>query len=701
MSFLGDIIRGTLTAVRPAEKLSVSEWSSKHRYLNNPGSYVGMWDHDKTPYMREPMDVLTSLQYTGMIFAGPARTGKSDTFFNWLGHTALCSPTDMLYYAMTESIASEWSQRDLMKTIRAKRPGVRESVFQKLLRPGKINIFDKWFKSGMQLMVRWPSITELSGKTVPYVWLADYDRMEQDVEKQGNPFDLARKRTTTYKRFGMTAAEGSPGFEITLPNWIASSPHEAPPTKGILELYNRGDRRRWYWQCPDCFDWFEPVFDLLTYPDEGENLARAEKAKLVCPHCGVVHGPERKFDMNRKGVWLKEGEKIDEHGLITGTPRRAEFASFWMTGVAAGFQDWKGLVLSFLDAMDAFEKTGDLGPLKKTMNTDQGVPFEKPKDKLARLPEDLKARSEDWGSGKTYDERTPSVPDWVRFLVATVDVQARSFVVQVTGVGNGGDLTIIDAFKIVRSNRIDSTDRRKEHAVLEPGSYLEDWDLLISEVIEKTYPLADGSGRSMAIKITGCDSGGREGVTANAYNFWRRLRDDDQGRSHHRRFHLIKGEPSKTAPRRRTGHPDSNRKDRNAGARGDVPVQFLNSNTLKDQVYQMLGRVDPGGGMIRFPNWAPNWIYTQLTNEIRTIKGWENKAQRRNETFDLTYYVVGLCLHPDIRLEHIDWDDEQRLPAWARDWEKNILVIKAEEVSPIIHTARPKIDLVAAAADMM
>ena len=62
---------------------------------------------------------------------------------------------------------------------------------------------------------------------------------------------------------------------------------------------------------------------------------------------------------------------------------------------------------------------------------------------------------------------------------------------------------------------------------------------------------------------------------------------------------------------------------------------------------------------------------------------------------------MGLCLHPDIRLEQMDWDDEQRLPAWARDWEKNILVIKAEEVSPIIHTARPKIDLVAAAADMM
>lgn len=690
--FLEDIIRAASTAIRPSEKLSVSEWASKYRYLNNPGSYVGMWDHDKTPYMREPMDETASLEFTGLIFAGPARTGKSDSFFNVLGHTAHTDPTDWIYYAMTESIASEWSQRDLMKTMRAKKPGESQSIFQSLLRPGKINIFDKWFKSGMQLMIRWPSITELSGKTVPRVWLADYDRMDQDVEKQGNPFDLAKKRTTTYKRFGMTAAEGSPGFEVTVPNWIPTTHHEAPPTKGILDLYNRGDRRRWYWRCPDpeCGEAFEATFKMLSYPSEGSNLERAEKVKLVCPHCGQEHGPEKKYEMNRNGRWLKEGETWNADGTVTGTPRRSEIASFWLNGVAAAFQDWKGLVLAYLDAMDAYENTGDLGPLKKTMNTDQGVPFEKPKDVMARLPEDLKSRAEDWGGGQTYAERTPVVPPWVRFLVATVDVQARAFVVQVTGVGEGGDLTLVDAFKITKSDRIDENDARREHAVLDPGGYLEDWDTLIPEVIEKTYPLGDGSGRRMAIKISGCDSGGREGVTANAYNFWRRLKDDEEGRGHHKRFHLIKGEPSKTAPRRRTGYPDSNRKDRNAGARGDVPVQFLNSNTMKDMIYAMLGRTEPGGGMIRFPTWSPNWVYTQLTNENRTTKGWENKSQRRNETFDLFYYALGLCLHPDIRLEHFDWD---KPPLWAAQWDRNILIVAAEETSPLIEVQKPQVNL--------
>ena len=44
---------------------------------------------------------------------------------------------------------------------------------------------------------------------------------------------------------GMTAAESSPGRVITDAKWIRKTPHEAPPTTGILSLYNRGDRRLW------------------------------------------------------------------------------------------------------------------------------------------------------------------------------------------------------------------------------------------------------------------------------------------------------------------------------------------------------------------------------------------------------------------------------------------------------------------------
>ena len=701
--FLEQVIGSVASAIRPPEKLTISQWTEKYRYLNNPGSFVGNYNFDKTPYMREPVDTLSSLDFTGMVFAGPARGGKSDAFFSWMGYSAHNDPADMIFYAMTQSRASEWAQRDFAKNLRAKKSGEAQSLLQRLIRPGKVNIFDKHFISGMQLMVRWPSITELSGKTVPRVWLEDYDRIPSvdDIEKQGNAFDLARKRTTTYKRFGMTAAEASPGFEVTEANWIASSPHEAPPTQGILSVYNRGDRRRWYWRCPDCDAVFEPTFELLTWPEAGDNFERASKAELVCPHCGVAHPHSRKFEMNRTGRWLREGETWEKDGTITGTPRRSDIASFWMQGPAAGFQTWEGLVLAYLNAMDEFRKTGAIGSLKKTMNTDQGVPFVAPRDKMARLPETLKSRAEDWGGGTDYDSRLPTVPEWVRFLVATIDVQLRAFVVQITGVGEDGEMTVIDAFRIQYSKRHDESHPQRPLLPIDPAAHAEDWDAIVEEVIEKTYPLADGSGRRMAVKITGCDSGGRDGVTPNAIKFWLSLQRDAEGRGHHRRFHLVKGDKVKDGMwERQTSFYEGNSNSRMAFFSGRVPFQRLNSNALKDRLSGILMRDEPGGARMRYPMWLPNWFYKQMCAEERIAgKGWDApKGDRRNESWDLSYYCLALCAHPDINLYKIEWDKPEKLPSWARPWDQNALVIKPEEKNPMVQKKAEVIDPNALAA---
>lgn len=690
--------------IQPAARMTVAEWAESRRYLNTPGAYVGPWRNSLTPYLIEPMEVLTSLDHTGMVIAGPARSGKSDIFFNWLGYSVDCDPADMRVYLQTRFWAEDWSQGDLEKTFEARPPGQKQSIFRRNLLAGKHSstLTRKRFISGMKLNLSWPAITELSGKTVPRLWLNDYDHMEQDVNKMGAPFWLAKKRATTFKRFGMCVAESTCGFEVIDPQWIASSMHEAPPVaEGILKLYNQGDRRRWYWRCPDCRESFEPSFDLLAWDDmAGTAAQRGATVTMPCPCCNfpITEAMRNQIHANypQECRWLKDGQTWDAEGVVHGEGEKNEIASFWLKGPAAFAQSWSAMVTEYLNAMQNYENTGSVSDLKTSFELSQGEPFLMPRDQMARLPEELKNRAEDWGG--THEN--PVVPEHVRFLVATVDVQARGFVVQVTGIGEGGDYSLIDAFKIRRSNRIDANDKRREHALLDPGAYAEDWDLLIEEVIERTYPLADGSGRRMAIKATGCDSGGREGVTANAYEFWRRLRDDKEGRGHHRRFHLIKGDASRTAPRRQQRFPDSNRKDRHAGARGDVPVEFFNSNMLKDQVHAMLGRTDHGGGAIRFPIWAPNWVYTQLTTEVRGSKGWENKSQRRNETFDLTYYAVGLGLHPNIKLEHLDWSNPAKLPIWARPWDENALIVLPEMKNPIIKTKRPPVDLAAIAAQV-
>lgn len=642
---------------RPPERLTVSAAASKYRYLNTPGAYVGPWLNETTPYMVEPMNELTSRDYDAEVFVGPAQCGKTDgLLLNFLGYNVKVDPMDMILYCPTNSAARDFSVR---RVDRMHRYSKEIGAMMKRNRDTD-NKFDKHYKDGTILTLSWPSVTEFAGRPIGRVCLTDYDRMPDDVDGDGEPFDLASKRTTTFGSFAMTLAESSPSREIedNGRKWIASSDHEAPPCKGILGLYNRGDRRRRYWQCPGCKDWFEPKFDQLKWDTLRDSSSSADTVRMEAPCCGHRIEADERNDIDQWGVWLKDGETIDKNGRRGGNPRRARIASFWLNGVVAAFVSWRKLVATYIEAMEDYQRSGSQESLKKFYNTDLGEPYFYKGNETVMLPEVLKSRA------KEVPEKT--VPEDVRFLLATCDVQKNMFVVQVFGISPGVpyDIHVIDRFNVYKSDRLDHDG---EHEWLKPATYLEDWDKLISEVMMKTYPLADGSPRAMQIKMTVCDSGGREGVTTNAYSFYRRLREQNL----HGRFHLVKGEPKPGQPRTRIGYPDSNQRDRYAAARGDVPVLFLNSNVLKDAALGRLESIQEGKGMVHFPNWLPDWFYVELVSERRTEKGWVATSLKRNEAWDLLYYCIGLCASPLILAEKFDWTDP---PGWARPWGDNLLV---------------------------
>lgn len=689
-----EMMAASAAGVRPPERLSISESAVNLRYLNNPTSYVGPWDNSIAPYLVEVQDTLASLDYTGLIFAGPARCGKSDIFFNWLGDTAVRDPADMMIIHMTKDVARDWSKADLQRMFRhSKKVGATVT-------PGRnnMNVHDVSFLSGMRLLVKWPTVSEVSGKTIPRLWINDHDRIEnsENVDGEGPLFDLAKARAKTFRRHGMCAAESSPGRDVTDAKWQPSHPgsHEAPPCTGILSLYNRGDRRRWYWRCPQCKHAFEPDFKLLHYPKSNDFKEAAEQAVMICPHCGgwiphksdPANGLPGKHEMNLEhGKWIKDGMLWLPDGTVTGKPRRTDIASFWLKGPAAWAVDWSSLVYDYLVAEDVYERTGDEGPLRATINTGQGLPYTPKALREGRTVEDVKALAQDIGKHL--------VPSWVRFILALVDVQASRFEVQMIGFGKNNSMTVIDRFAIRKSKRLDDEDERLP---ISPPKYPEDWDVLIDEVILKSYELADGSGRRMSVKMVGCDSGGKSGTTTNAYAFWRRLRDSDGEEfpaGLHQRFLLVKGSSMKSAPRTQINYPDSDRKDRHAGARGEIPVLFLNPWLLKDQLNNMLGREPDAAGEGRmaatvvFPNWVEDWFWGELVAETKTDKGWENLRNLRNEAWDLCYYGLGLAQCQHIRWDRIDWENA---PAWAGDWDDNTLVFDPAVSGSVIAAARPR-----------
>ncbi|EEV5571774.1 TPA: phage terminase large subunit family protein [Escherichia coli] len=606
------------------------------------------WDPLVAPYVIEPMNCLASREYDAVIFVGPARTGKTIGLIDgWVIYNVICDPADMLIIQMTEEKAREHSKKRLARTFR-----VSPEVVSRLS-PNKNdnNVYDRTFLAGNYLKIGWPSVNIMSSSDYKCVALTDYDRFPEDIDGEGDAFSLASKRTTTFMSSGMTLVESSPGRDVKDVKWRRTSPHEAPPTTGILSLYNRGDRRRWYWPCPHCGEYFQPCGDVVAgFRDIADPVLASEAAYIQCPFCSGRIMPEQKRELNGRGVWLRDGESINADGSRYGDPRRSRIASFWMEGPAAAYQTLSQLVYKLLTAEQEYETTGSEETLKTVINTDWGLPYLPRASMEQRKSELLEQRAEPVPSR--------SVPDGVNFLVATVDVQAgrhRRFVVQVTGYGSRGERWIIDRYNITQSLRGDSDGESQR---IDPASYPEDWDVLLTDVFHKSWPLASDPSQQIRLMAMAVDSGGEDGVTDNAYKFWRRCRRDGLGK----RIYLFKGDSIRRAKLITRTFPDNTgRTGRRAQAAGDVPLWLLQTDALKDRVNNALWRDSPGPGYVHFPDWLGSWFYDELTYEERSSDGkWSKPGRGANEAFDLMVYAEALViLHG---YEKIRWPDA---PEWA------------------------------------
>ena len=632
------------------------------------------WDPNLAPYVIEPMNCLASREYDAVVFVGPARTGKTIGLIDgWIVYNIVCDPADMLVIQVSEEKAREHSKKRLDRTFRSS-PEVKTRLSP---RRNDNNVYDRTFRAGNYLKLGWPSVNIMSSSDYKSVALTDYDRFPEDIDGEGDAYSLASKRTTTFMSSGMTLVESSPGRDIRDTKWRRTTPHEAPPTTGILSLYNRGDRRRLYWPCPHCGEYFQPEMDNMAgYRDSNDPVLASEAAYLQCPACKGRVTPDMKRALNMKGVWLRDGQHIDSSGNIQGDGRRSRIASFWMEGPAAAYQTWAQLIYKFLTAEQEYETTRSEETLKTVINTDFGRPYLPRASIEQRKSELLEQRAED------VPKR--SVPDGVLFLTATVDVQAgrnRRFVVQITGYGSMGERWIVDRYNIRQSLRCDGNG---ESIQIDPASYPEDWDLLLTDVFEKLWPLAAEPSKGMRLMSMAVDSGGEDGVTDNAYKFWRKCRREGLGK----RVYLFKGDSVRRSKLIQRTFPDNTgRSTRRAQATGDVPLYLLQTDALKDRVNNALWRDSPGPGYVHFPSWLGNWFYDELTYEERSNEGkWSKPGRGANEAFDLLVYADALAILSGY--EKIKWPS---VPEWARreTWIESTQTETGEAPSPI-PAAKPK-----------
>ncbi len=679
MSLAQRDVSSGFAAFRPPKRVTVAEGAAENFYIRQPGGYNGPWSADETPYMVEPMNMFASRRHEAVCFVGPARTGKTLGLLDGcMVYGVTCDPGDMLIVQMSQEKAREYSKTRIDRAIRHS-PQLKAMMSAS---SQDDNTHDKMFRHGMWLRIGWPTATQLSGSDYRYVLVTDYDRIKDDIDGEGSLFGLALKRTQTFLSRGMCMVESSPGRELADPHWRPASRHEAPPCSGILGIYNRSDRRRWYWPCPHCDEYFEakPGLELFNLPSDDvlleavryadlDELA-SEHNRIICPACGSLIPRTKKHGMNIAGVWVAEGQVVEAGGKVLGDPARTNIAGYWLGGVAAAYQSWHSLVMRYLQGLREYALSGSELSLQNTVNTDQGMPY------MSRLLAEASKKTAGPEDRKERDMDRYIVPDGARFLAASVDVQGGQnarFVVQVHAIGPHLEQWPVDRYAITESNR-EGVDGEK--APIDPANYPEDWNVLTDLVVKATYRLTE-DGRELRIRMIAVDTGGEQGtrkgengsdggVTVNAYDWYRRLRRE----GYNSRVMLIKGASTKTAPLIRESWVGAKKKDE----KGDIPLYLLNTNQLKDAVSASLKRETPGPGYMHIPGWLPASWFDELKAEVRNPDGTWTKVRKRNESFDLCAYIRAAILR--LGGDKINWDAP---PEWARPLAENPDVITSEQ----------------------
>ena len=673
------IIRSASAAFRPPRFRRVSEGAARSLVIRQPGRPATNWDPKEAPYMVEPMDMLASRVHEALVFVGPARGGKTIGLVDgWFAHNVCHDPGDMLILQMTQEKARDYSKTRIDRAIRHS-PDLRARMS---LSRQDDNTHDKMTSTGMWVKIGWPSGPQLASSDYRYVAITDHDRMPDDIGGEGAVFMQGLKRVQAMMSRGMCMVESSPGREYKDPHWKPATPHQGPPASGICSIYDRSDRRRWYWQCLDCSHYFEakPGLSLFsTLPDEVDLMESISSEKnlkamathhafVCCPHCGSQISPEHKHILNdiTTARWVADGQTVTTDGEVVGEFEPSSIVGYWLGGVAATYQKWDSIILRYLQGLREYALTGSEMTLKTTTNTDQGLPY---------LPRHFAEEGGEAVEDRAEDLERYYVPEWTRFLIAAVDVQGgrtARFVVQVHAIGVDMESAVIDRYEITKTARGDSLR-------IDPAGYAEDWAALTERVVFGTYRVSFGV--ELRVLHTIVDYGGEAGVSQNAVAWRRSLRQ--QGLS--RRVTLGKGDGKIQDIVRR-----SHARDARGQKMMDVPLLLFSSDKFKDLIASAMRRTEPGPTYMHFPKWLGAWFYDELRAETRDEKGRWSKIRARNEGLDLwaMIWAAAWNLGPANTARRFDW---QNPPAWAAPLERNSEIVSTEDrraINAQVSTAR-------------
>lgn len=432
------VAENLLAGLRPPPDMTISQWAEKNRILaGSASSEPGRWSNSRTPYLVEIMDELSpQSSATDVVFMKGSQIGGTEVLINTALYYIKHCPSPIGQFQTTEQTAKRFlKQREI--------PAFTAMGMNDLFYGDEMYI--KEFPGGI-LTTGW-SNSPSNFRSAPFcISLCDeISEWPEDCGGQGDPCELARRRTTNFPRRKLFW-NSTPGIEGEC---------------RITKMFELGDQRHFQVPCPHCgvlhkWEWANIVWDVDS---GGKNLPHTVRMK--CPHCNEEYGEYHKTEMMNLGQWVPENPD-------------GQYPSFHINALYSplGWYSWENAVRDFL------KSKGDVNKMKSFTNNVLGEPWSLEGGKIVD-PNGLMSRCEE------YDAE---VPDGAVVLTAGVDVQDDRLEVEVVGWGRG-----LENWGI--TNRI-LVGNPSEQAV---------WDALDS-VLMASY--GNSLGENLYVAATLIDSGG-------------------------------------------------------------------------------------------------------------------------------------------------------------------------------------------------
>jgi phage terminase large subunit GpA-like protein len=408
MMFDGGQIYGAAfaTAITPPERMSVSTWADRYRVLSGKAaSEPGPWRTDRTPYLREIMDALsTDSEVEEVVLWSGTQLGKSECCNNWIGYSIDHNAGPIMLVQPTLDLAKRYSKQRIAALIDST-PCLRGRVQPARARDSGNTLLEKEFDGGILVIAGANSAQALRSMPARDLLFDEVDAYPLNIDDEGDPISLAEKRQDTFARRKR----------------LKTSTCTIKGDSRIEQAYQGSDRRRYWVPCPHCGE-----HQVLRWANLKWTDGDPETAAYACEHCGAMIAETHKPGMLAGGEWRAEAPGARTRG-------------YWINSLYSplGWLSWASIVREFLEARVAADQ-GDQTLLQVWTNTRLAETWELQGNRIAE--HDVQKRAEPYG--------LRTIPRGVLLLTASVDVQGDRLELMIHGWGRDQEYWVIDYAKL-------------------------------------------------------------------------------------------------------------------------------------------------------------------------------------------------------------------------------------------------------------